>query len=460
MYRIKTDIRQYKCDTKEKVEKLIRNWVIRPNDLIYEAEQQRWSPIGEHPSFVSLFSILEAQERAEPDTVVTATPQKPEEQPATVEVEQPLAPPEEPLGLTPEVEVNDEVTRIKQRPVIADSEAEDSALETPAEPPASEEPTVEREPEGDPRKTDIMDSPLEMPKAPAGVEHPAPPDEVTMMTERTLDLLKVTDEVSSLSKPEETPAETPEDPAQNDETLDLASSPSVAEEIAAATATENPLGAAKPKLGRHDLPEDFFATNELSGPIDRESLRDDLAALAPGSAANADEKPVAASEPDSHEDGDDDEWKDDHTPTHVGLEDTSAPDDLEIHNDDTPEPSPVVQDGDADEDDWDDYDDLDEVEFTPHVVEKHSDRVADVYNIPLPFEIVPSEEDIAVGIKRNNAPKSVKDKAFPPPEEKKFKDAQLHTFDFSKEPPVDRSMTFVVGIVLALMFIVAVIALT
>ena len=72
MFRIKTDIRQYKCETKDKVEKLIRNWVIRPTDLIYSTEQKEWLPIGEHPSFLPLFGVLDEQERNTPDTVVTA----------------------------------------------------------------------------------------------------------------------------------------------------------------------------------------------------------------------------------------------------------------------------------------------------------------------------------------------------------------------------------------------------
>jgi hypothetical protein len=58
MFQIKTDIRQFNCETLDKVEKLIRNWVIRPTDLIYAAEQKAWSPIGEHPDFEPIFASL------------------------------------------------------------------------------------------------------------------------------------------------------------------------------------------------------------------------------------------------------------------------------------------------------------------------------------------------------------------------------------------------------------------
>jgi hypothetical protein len=58
MFQIKTDIRQFNCETQDKVERLIRNWVIRPTDLVYLQESKRWEPIGEHPSFEPLFASL------------------------------------------------------------------------------------------------------------------------------------------------------------------------------------------------------------------------------------------------------------------------------------------------------------------------------------------------------------------------------------------------------------------
>lgn len=458
MYRIKTDIRQYKCDTKEKVEKLIRNWVIRPNDLIYQADQQRWSPIGEHPSFLDLFATLEAQERAEPDTVVTSNPL----------VKADVAETPADATVSSDAPENEEVTRIQVRPIgseespSADADGVDemvgsladirddegNALE-PAEPEAvAEQAASEKEdvetPE-DIRQTEAIDLPLAPPEAPAGVEPPVRADEVTVMTERTLDLLKVTDEAAVIKAP----AAAPDESASQDETLDLGSASSAAEEIAAATDTVNPLEHHKPKLGRHDLPEDFFATNELMAPVDRESLRNDLAALE----VKAEPVPAPAAET----------WEGEPS-LPAGLEDTSLPEESEDEDDD--QVDVAAGDGQHDEfdederDEWDEYDDLDAEELAPHLSEKHSDRVADVYNIPLPFEILPDEEDLLVGIKRNNAQRTIKDKAFPYPIEKEYKKVQTHVFDFSRQPPTDRSPLLVLGILGAVVLIVVVIAMS
>ncbi|MEZ4461895.1 MAG: hypothetical protein R3E66_19670 [bacterium] len=422
MYRIKTDIRQYKCDTKEKVEKLIRNWVIRPNDLIYQADQQRWSPIGEHPAFTELFAVLEAQERAEPDTVVTQNP---------LESEGVAAP-----------AVSDEVTHIKARPQSAE----------PSESPASNEPAdAIEEPEEDIRMTDVMDSPLAPPSAPEGVEPQLKPDEVTMMTERTLDLMKITDEVDSVeddpnvereptvyvqdqSEPEDFASDTPDEPSipAMEETEELGGTSSAVEEMAAASDAVNPLEHSRPKLGRHDLPEDFFATNELEAPVDREKLRDDLAAL----------------ESAREEESVDDAWGTVEEVT-SGTEETSA---AEAAPSDS-----AFNDDDDDDDEWDDYDDLDPVEIAAQLIEKHSDRVADVYNIPLPFEIVPTPEDLAVGLKRSTRSAAAKAASFPTPVEKEYKKAHLRTFVLTKEPPQDRTPWLIAGIVAFLVLVVIVI---
>ena len=58
MFRIKTDIRQFNCETQEKVEKLIRSWVIRPTDLMLDEARQTWSPIGQREEFASIFEDI------------------------------------------------------------------------------------------------------------------------------------------------------------------------------------------------------------------------------------------------------------------------------------------------------------------------------------------------------------------------------------------------------------------
>lgn len=101
MFRIKTDIRQYKCDSPDKVEKLIRNWVIRPTDLIFSLESADWRPIGEHPVFTPIFDVLNEQLRSEPDTLVTRHPF--------------AAPPSAPDGVEINRADSDEITQMTHR---------------------------------------------------------------------------------------------------------------------------------------------------------------------------------------------------------------------------------------------------------------------------------------------------------------------------------------------------------
>jgi len=205
-------------------------------------------------------------------------------------------------------------------------------------------------------------------------------------------------------------------------------------------------------MGRHDLPEDFFATNELDGPIDRETLRDDLAAFEDKKSED-NEKPKStaaeAAEDDEEEDSDEEVWEleEDHSET-PDLENTSVPEE---------EDSDEIDD---DEDEWDEYDDLDPAEISARLLEKPSDRIADVYNIPLPFEIAPTPEDLEAGIRRSKRSEAAKALAFPIPVEKKFKTAQLVTFDFTKEPPIDQSRWLIAGVIGFVVLVVLAFALT
>ncbi len=114
MFRIKTDIRQYKCDSPDKVEKLIRNWVIRPTDLIFSAENADWRPIGDHPVFTPLFDVLNEQLRNEPDTLVTRNPF--------------VAPPSAPDGIEISRADTDEITKMTHRTQTLRS-ADDDTME-------------------------------------------------------------------------------------------------------------------------------------------------------------------------------------------------------------------------------------------------------------------------------------------------------------------------------------------
>lgn len=121
MFRIKTDIRQYKCESREKVVRLIRNWVVRPTDLIFDDEEQEWGPIGEHAEFVSTFAELAKREEEVPDTVVSSElpptdesepsePESDDESSSGEEGDQELEPPEPPEGIEENRAEPDEIT--------------------------------------------------------------------------------------------------------------------------------------------------------------------------------------------------------------------------------------------------------------------------------------------------------------------------------------------------------------
>ena len=148
MYRIKTDIRHYRCDSRDKVERLIRNWVIRPTDLLYDDDADDWSPIGEDPGFVDLFASLAEAHDNQPETVITDR------------AADKAASDRDPVEPTPAASASDSPDSKSQRPGAAILRSGPSS--------SSQPPVPSDEVEGV-----IRDS-----------------DEITMMTERTLDLLK------------------------------------------------------------------------------------------------------------------------------------------------------------------------------------------------------------------------------------------------------------------------------
>ncbi len=510
MFRIKTDIRQYKCETKDKVEKLIRNWVIRPTDLIYNTSDKNWSPIGDHPAFTGIFDVLDQQEKNTPDTVVTAR--------------------------NPFVEGSGEVS---------ESEVEEE--------PAQEEEVTQlvdrRELEGgddEARKTDVFDedevsaslagqSPRP-PEAPEGVE-PVTSDEVTMMTERTLDMLKVDDDDEKGDDEEEVSEVTDVRKRRGargvvvDETLELgAEEESDGEDEAAPEGAEEEVKAPKsgPKLGRHDLPEELFATNEISSPEVREQMKmlDELADLKsdPSEASEVSE-PTIARESDKPNgssgkgwnvslEGDsavDEAWQevaqDVATEASESEDDSAAPaaalrETDELAREDVAEPEettnvierPALADSEAEEesepeDDADDEsdaesdsdpdldaeseedpeDDLPEVvtdfepiddDFSedtsePEEIPAPTDFVSDGYKIPLPFPIRPTEADIRKGLRLGKASTSRRDATFPLPEPKKLDEVHHRRFDLTPVPPRDRTAV-IVGALIVILVVAAI----
>src|SRR5690554_500122 len=204
MFHIKTDIRQYKCESEQKVERLIRNWVIRPTDLIYDAQKDSWNSIGEHAAFHAVFVTIEKEEANEPDTVVTQAPSE--------------------IAAEFEVRPGSEHDDFSD----ADSTLTFDALATDAD----EQPEYPRPPE-----------------APEGVEGLIrDSDEITMMTDRTLDMFR-----ESVDGPHED--EAPKDSDAPD--AEVVAQPAV-------------------PVGRHDLPEDVFVTDEIFRADIHASIRDDL----------------------------------------------------------------------------------------------------------------------------------------------------------------------------------------
>lgn len=268
MFRIKTDIRQFKCETEEKVEDLIRKWIIRPSDLILDVSGQDWSPIGDHPDFGPVFHKLVKHAQEQEDSEAT---------------------------------VQDDERSERLEPTDA---SEPETFSEAAEPsPLSE--LAQAAPKATPPKNNILrkkfvipSAPLPIPAAPAGVEPPPVSDEVTIMTERTADLLGFDDSAEG-AKAEATailpipaaPAGV-EPPAPQDEPTQIFAKREDEEDDAEEEATSS--AAAPPstsgiklepepepeqRLTRKDLPEELFLTNELSSPFSRSELMDELGAV-------------------------------------------------------------------------------------------------------------------------------------------------------------------------------------
>lgn len=520
MYRIKTDIRQYKCESKDKVEKLIRNWVIRPNDLIYDADQKAWSPIGEHPSFLKLFGMLDAEVRAEPDTVVTEAPSR-----STTG-----------LGNAD----SEEITNVKARPTQPDT---DDVRETDVIDQTNIAKTMTDE------ASVASDTPAP-PEAPDGVEPPVQSDEVTLMTEKTLDLLTITDEDEAAqrtkasdepakpsptviveegiedsgeedgvgevtqvrneddveaedetlndapeaseeeaegeatqlvtadthateeprdettqvreevgddeeTKVEESPLLGSRNPEDNSEVLEKGDDDSEVSQVAAASVRDSKLATSKPR-GRHNLPEEFFATNEIS-PIDRDApIIDELGELPEDSSEESVDEAWESmaddlrttdeiDDPSTVEDSPTDEEesapeeKDNVEPEPVGLDETTAP-----------------VDDDYAEDEWDEYEDeLETQDGEEHLIP--IDRVEDPYAIELPFEIAPDEADIAVGLIFSETTPAERERAFPYPRSKDKDRVYTSEFDLTPVPPEDRSFPFLVAVVVVIIALFALI---
>ena len=433
MFLIKTDIRQYKCENKAKVEKLIHNWVVRPTDLIFEDDQ--WQPIGKHSEFETLFKILAKEDAG--DTVVTDSPFEESEEPEkkveapkeredvfdqedilrdlTTKPEANFTPPVAPDNLEP-AHHDDEVTMMTDRTLdmLMDydpSLKEDS--ENVASPVDSEE------------ATQIVESPLKDEKEKTA---DIPEDEETTgVKESPLEKEETTNVKESPLEKEET-TNVKESPLEKEETTNVKESPleieaddDLEERITTPALEET----SAPKLGRHDLPEDFFATNEIS-KVNREDVQklDDL---------NEKEKAAADLVEEKVEDSVDDAWSD----IESEYSDTEIADSL----------GEVSDSFDEEEKDPSEVEEAEVEEIKPE-----SEEVLHIngYEIDFPFPIGPTAEDIKIGLKSSKYDLVRREKTYPHPYEKEYKTAHIRAFDWKREPPKDLSAVVIIGVVIFL----------
>lgn len=285
MFRIKTDIRQFNCETQEKVEKLIRNWVVRPTDLIFDEEGQSWEPIGEHPDFGDLFTAIrdgvdeDLLTTRELDEISSVTKDDPSSLQSSAilsgrrklkrskdadepDEDAPLPIPEAPAGVEGVAAVGEEVTVMTERTAellgLTDEQEQEGASEAP-------------EPAED----------LPLPTPPAGITAPEPADEPTQIVTHEMSEVEASDadlsdeyeleEIEGLSEAEgdasDADAREPSDEgAEAPEVVTAAdddASPADGDEGARAE-EDAPEEDVVPRIGRHDLPEELFLTNEIS----------------------------------------------------------------------------------------------------------------------------------------------------------------------------------------------------
>lgn len=492
MFRIKTDIRQYKCESREKVERLIRNWVVRPTDLIFDQDEQAWAPIGEHSIFAQTFAEMANREQMGADTVVSPhppeamdeeepaegaegeaaekqdEPEQPEEQQeeqeadaseeggGAAEVEDepdPPDPPEPPEGIQQEAERDDEeITLMTERSfdeILEDEEldgegatedlrqTDETAGASVAEGGGAGGAVVEaQEPESIRETVEDTRPRAERPEGATTEKMGAVEADAEVVAERTREAESPTVEL----EPDEELGTTTEDevdvPTAELERGDAADSSEFVESADSGEfETETP-------TGRHDLPEDIFATNEIAGSLKRQDVEtiDELgeedeegeAQEAGGETAPSEEdydvqeveEALQRERQQRVQQRDDDEWNEilerlretDELSKAEIEEITRTTDQISIGRDE-------AEDGEAPED--------------------AEEYVSEGYSKALPIRIGPTREDIRLGLRPSKASTADKDRIFPYPEPKRKGEVQERVFRL--RPPADHSLKFILG---------------
>ena len=304
------------------------------------------------------------------------------------------------------------------------------------------------------------------------------------MTERTLEMLKITDEgdaaesdaaegseaeaseAEGLDEPVSEPGETPH---TEDEVTDVRRKGNVKgsadvaeadEELADESSVPDPVSGKK-RLGRHDLPEELFATNEISAPEVREKLEkmDELGELSDPSESSettnkkAVEKNGEAWNPRLQEDsGVDEAWDEIADSVSPGAE-ASSPDEADSFDDeDDLEEIDDLEGIDDDDDDDFEGEDTGEPRIDPR------DFVSDGYKMPLPFKVGPTPDDVRRGLKVSRASRARKDRIYPVPEPKKLDEIHRRVFDLTPVPPRDQTGVIVAVVVIFIALIVSLVS--
>ncbi len=509
MFRIKTDIRQYKCESREKVERLIRNWVIRPTDLIFDEDKQEWGPIGEHSAFVSTFAELAKRESEAEDTLVSeeAPPDKPPV--ARLESEQP-DPPEPPDGVESESTSPDEVTVMTEETLesILDEGAEDSRadgeIET-VETGATEGKSASELSSGESEVAKSEETQPEAPRPsfepedqsldePEGDEKTAPeatsidgrefieePPSVEQSEEDEESALEATSREDRQTGEELSSAESEAEPTDPDatrieefageseavsrviggggdqdvddeflrETEEVEDGDQVARTPSGRHDAVDPSGTLadggeEEGVGRHDLPEEIFATNEISESEAEESV-------GPGNG----EQPTHEANPRDADYADveealqknarearrqkqvDDEW--DEILDRLRETDELSKEEIEEITKTRDQIAIGRDEGD---------DEVDE-QGVPEEIEEY---VSEGYRKQLPVEVGPSRRDVQLGLRRSDVSDQEKDRVFPYPSPKREGQVERHVYRL--RAPTDHSLKVIIGVVGAVIVLI------
>jgi hypothetical protein len=454
MFRIKTDIRQYKCESREKVERLIRNWVVRPTDLIFYDDEQEWGPIGEHAAFISTFAELAQREENAPDTIVTSETNGEEEGRGAGRASSPEAnggdsaemePPEPPEGFEQAEAEPDEIT-------VMTEETLDSILEEGESGEGGGEIAVVQTGSG----AELERAEVTQPEA----TRPAPVEETTQVEVEEPTRITDREEVGQDDEVTEPAADSVDglELEDEDETTETEEELSVDGELRDTDEIDDEVDGERTwsgehgpietggGQGRHDLPEEIFATNEIES-----SARDEEAEPSSGEYEAAD---FSDSEPV------------DYTEVEEALQENARQAKRQKHVDD--EWDEILQRlRETDELSKEEIDEITETrdqiaigrdegedgeeEEVPEEIEEY---VSEGYEKELLIDIGPSGRDMQLGIHRSRASTDQKDRVFPYPGPKQEDQVVRRVFTLEEPDQTDHSVKVIIGLVGIVLFLI------